>query len=528
MSLLGKLSLALSGVSLIIVTPVSFILGAWPPVLNIFLALFVLGILFALIVDYKLYLGFLTMKTTKNGMSMGVSVLITLIFCASLAYLSMRFEKSVDITEEKINSLAPQTVQLLESLKENMRLTVFYIGAGGHQKKELVKNNLRLIKQNTSKVKIRYYDAHLKNRLAQEYLNEIPNKEREDIFVFVEYKGKKVLVEFPFDEEKLTSAMINTTRRGTKIVYFLSGHGERDLSNQTGSGISHFKEALTRSSFQVREWNFLIDGKLPDDISALVIAGPQRPYMEKEVQWLEEYLEKGGKALIALDPDTKHNLKDLLKKFNVNYTGHYIMDLHNQEMLIFFGGYASAGVHFDTENKITRAFHQRGRDSYSIFYVVSNLEIENNDKAFLFTELVKSNVKSFSTPDPNIKSKKDLKQSSYILGLLIEKEVSKKEEKNDSEKSEKKQDSTALAVFGDSDFLSNHFINKGINRDLVMNAVSYLVDESDLVSIRPKRLKATQLVLTGYDRMMIIISAVFLPIIFFICSFIIWLRRSAA
>lgn len=504
MSLLGKLSLALSGLSLIIVTPISFILGAWPPILNIFLVLFVLGILLALIIDYKLYLGLLTMRTTKNGMSMGVSVLITLVFCSSLAYLSVRFEKSVDITEEKINSLAPQTVQLLEGLKEDMRLIVFYKGPSGHQKKELVKNNLRLVKQNTSKIKVRYYDAHLKNRLAQEYLNEVTNKEREDIFVFVEYKGKKVLVEFPFNEEKLTSAMINATRRGVKTVYFLSGHGERDLSNQEGAGISEFQEALVRSSFQVKEWNFLVDGALPEDASALVIAGPQRPYMEKEIQWLEEYLKKNGKLLIALDPDEKHNLKDLLKKFNVNYTGHYIMDLHNQQILIFFGGYASVGVHFDTENKITRAFHERGRDSNSIFYIASNLEIEDSGN-FSFTELVKSSVKSFSAPDPKTSKKEDLKQSSYILGLLVEKQISKEEEKEDKSKnSDKKEDSMTLAVYGDSDFLSNSFINKGINRDLVMNTISYLVDESDLVSIRPKRLKATQLVLTGYDRMMII------------------------
>ena len=529
MSLWGKLSLALSGLSLIIVTPISFILGAWPPILNIFLILFILGILLALIIDYKLYLGFLTMKTTKNGMSMGVSILITLVFCSSLAYLSIYFEKSVDITEEKINSLAPQTIQLLEGLEKDMRFIVFYKGASGYQKKDLVKNNLRLIKQKTSKIKIRYYDAHLKNRLAQEYLNQVANKEREDIFVFVEYRGKKVLVDFPFNEEKLTSAMINATRRGVKTVYFLSGHGERDLSNKEGSGISEFKEILIRSSFQVKEWNFLVDGALPKDVSALVIAGPERPYMEKEIQWLEDYLKKDGKLLITLDPDKKHNLKGLLKKFNVNYTGNYIMDLHNQQILIFFGGYASVGVHFDTENKITRVFHQRGRDSNSIFYVASNLEIENNSNNFVFTELVKSGVKSFSTSDPKVSKKEDLKQSSYILGLLVEKSISTEKENGDKSKNtDKKQASMSLAVYGDSDFLSNNFIHKGINRDLVMNTVSYLVDESDLVSIRPKRLKATQLILTGYDRMMIIILAVFLPVVLFICSFVIWFRRSAA
>ena len=326
MSLLGKLCLSLSGLSLIIVMSTSWILGGWLNVLYIFLVLFFLGIILSLIVDYKLYLGFLLMRTTKNGMSMGVSILITLVFCASLAYLSTRFKGSMDITEERINSLAPQTVQLLKSLDQDMRLIVFYKGGSGNQKKELVKKNLTLLKQTSSKIKDRYYDAHLKNKLSQEYLNEISNKESEDIFVFVEYKGKKVLVEFPFDEEKLTAAMIKTTRRQEKIVYFLSGHGERDISNREGEGISEFKEALIRSSFQVKTWSFVTEGALPGDVSALVIAGPQRPYLEKEVQWLEEYLGKGGRIFMALDPDKDHNLKALLKKFGVNYTSHYIMD----------------------------------------------------------------------------------------------------------------------------------------------------------------------------------------------------------
>ena len=530
MSLLGKLCLSLSGLSLIIVMSTSWILGGWLNVLYIFLVLFFLGIILSLIVDYKLYLGFLLMRTTKNGMSMGVSILITLVFCASLAYLSTRFKGSMDITEERINSLAPQTVQLLKSLDQDMRLIVFYKGGSGNQKKELVKKNLTLLKQTSSKIKDRYYDAHLKNKLSQEYLNEISNKESEDIFVFVEYKGKKVLVEFPFDEEKLTAAMIKTTRRQEKIVYFLSGHGERDISNREGEGISEFKEALIRSSFQVKTWSFVTEGALPGDVSALVIAGPQRPYLEKEVQWLEEYLGKGGRIFMALDPDKDHNLKALLKKFGVNYTSHYIMD--RIAALVGLGQFSPMGVYFDTASAVTRSFQQ---GSFAIFHMASDLEIEDTGGMFAITELVKTNENALSVPDIK-KEKAEGKRSAHTIALLVEEAKESEEkigEKEDStEGSDKKNDkkpSMVLAVFGDSDFLSNSFLNnRGVNRDLVMNTISYLVDESDLVSIRPKRLKATQLILKGSDQMGIVFFAITLPILFFIFSFVIWFRRREA
>ena len=154
---------------------------------------------------------------------------------------------------------------------------------------------------------------------------------------------------------------------------------------------------------------------------------------------------------------------------------------------------------------------------------------------FAITELVKTNENALSVPDIK-KEKAEGKRSAHTIALLVEEAKESEEkigEKEDStEGSDKKNDkkpSMVLAVFGDSDFLSNSFLNnRGVNRDLVMNTISYLVDESDLVSIRPKRLKATQLILKGSDQMGIVFFAITLPILFFIFSFVIWFRRREA
>ena len=530
MSSLGKLSLSLSGLCLIIVVSTSWILGGWLPVLYIFLALCLLGIILALVVDFRLYVGFLLMRTTKNGMSMGVSILITLVLCFSLGYISVSFEKSMDITEEKINSLAPQTIQLLDSLKDNMQVVVFYKGVKGKQEKEQIKQSLRLIKKKSAKIKERYYDVYISNKEAQEYLNELANKKGEDTFIFVEYKGKKVLVEHPFNEEKMLSAMIKATRREGKTVYFLTGHGERDISSESGSGVSELKKALGRSSFNVKTWNFVQEGELPQDVSALVVAGPEHPFLEKELEWMENYLKQGGRLLVAIDPDKKHNLKGLLKKFNVDYKSHYIMD--QVAALVGQGKFSPIGVYFDKDHSVTKSFQQ---GAFSIFHVASDLKAVNDDSSFLVTELVKTNPNTVSIPDITQKKIKG-ERGSHTLALMVEKAEPVKEkedsiEKKSKEKDEKKQkkSSMVLAVFGDSDFLSNDLINsRGMNRDLIMNTVSYLVDESDLVSIRPKRLKATQLILKSSDQMMMVLIAIVLPILFFISSFVIWFRRREA
>ncbi len=521
MSLLGKLSLSLSGLSLIIIMSTTWILGGWINVLYIFLILFLAGLVSAFVLDYKLYLGFLLMKTTKNGMSMGVSVLITLVFCASIAYLSAQFKVSLDVTEEKINSLAPQTVQLIEGLEENMYLTVFYKGKSGKQKKDMLKRSLLLFKQKSSKIKIRYYDAHIKHKLSQEYLNNVAGKESGDIFIFAGYKGKKVSVAVPFNEEKLSSAMIKATRREEKTVYFLSGHGERDPMSKEGDGISELKEALLQSSFQVKTWNFVANGKLPGDVSALIIAGPERPYLEKELNWLEKYLNEGGRLLMALDPDKKHNMKQFLQKFGVDYQAHYIRD--RIAALVGLGPFSPMGVYFDPVSRVTKSVP---RGAFAIFHIAGPLKIKEESE-FALTELVKTNPKALAVTDIG-KNQAKGERSAHALALLVEK-VKKAEEAKSEKEAKPKQPSMIMAVFGDSDFFSNDLINKsGINRDLVMNTVSYLVDESDLISIRPKRLKATQVTLRSSDQMGVIFFAVALPVICFIAGFVIWFRRREA
>ena len=538
MSLSGKLCLAFSGFSLIIMVVTTWILGGWLPFLYIFLGLFGLGLILAIVVDYRLYLSFLMMKTAKNGISMGLSILLTILFCVSVAYLSTQFEKSFDITEEQINSLAPQTIQLLDQLEEDLYVKVFYKGKQGMENKENIKRNLFLFKQTSSKLKDRYYNAHLENTLAQKYLNDLSNKDKDNIFVFIEYKGRKVQVSKPFNEEKITSAIIQTTRRGERSVYFLSGHGERDPFR----ALSSLREALTQSSFQVKTLNFIKDGfSIPPDAAALLIVGPNRLLLPQEIKTLRQFLQNGGHMLLALDPDRRgylrkgttqptqkasgHSFSELLSPFGVNYTGHYLAS--RIPAITGLGPLTILGLHFDRQSPITRSFEG---GSFIIFNVASNLKINNTNKDITITELVKTNVNIVSVPDLQ-KNQLTGERTSHIVGLLVKRQNSsaeKTENKIVNTNQEKKD--TLLAVFGDSNFMTNPFFHTsaGWNKDLIMNTISWLVDESDLISIRPKKLKATQLILKQSDKMGMILFSIILPCILFIVGGILWFRRRGA
>ena len=538
MSLIGKIGLLTSGINIIAMVLATWIMGGWFFLLYLCLGLFIIGLFASLFFDRHLYLHFLSLRTTKNGLSMGVICFIALVLCVALAYLSVHFEKTIDITEEGINSLAPQSLSLLEGLEEDMTIRVFYKGKQGNQQKNIINRSLILYKQNSSYIKDRYHDVYLNNKLAQNYLNDLSSRRNENIFVFVEYKGKKVSVDMPFDEEKMTSAMINVTRLETKSIYVLSGHGERDLDNSQGEGLSAFRESLERSSFEAKTWNFVEKGSaVPSDAAALVVAGPERPFLEREMEWLDEYLVKGGRLLLALDPDKKHNLAEWLKKYGLVYKGYYVLD--QVARLMGLGRTSPLGIQFDPQHKITDSFPT---GTFVLFNMASDLEAsESVPSGFSVTELVRTNPGALSVP--GLDQMKSGKQASHVMALLLAKQTVESENNTgnpassheasnsheDKSSSENKENNMMVALFGDSDFMSNNFLSAGgMNRDLVMNTLSYLVDESDLVSIRPKRLKATALTLKYSDKIGIIIFSIICPIIFLTSAFVLWFRRRSS
>ena len=67
------------------------------------------------------------------------------------------------------------------------------------------------------------------------------------------------------DEEKLTNAIIRVTRSGKRVVYFLKGHGEKDLSSSERTGYGQMKSAIEKLNYDVKDLLLAREPKVPDD-----------------------------------------------------------------------------------------------------------------------------------------------------------------------------------------------------------------------------------------------------------------------
>ncbi len=80
-----------------------------------------------------------------------------------------------------------------------------------------------------------------------------------------------------------------------------------------------------------------------------------------------------------------------------------------------------------------------------------------------------------------------------VRNTTQDKDHDKEQEPDVTKKSAKRAN---LMVIGDSDFASNQYFKFSGNGDLFLNTASYLAEEENLISIRPKERKNTPLTLT--------------------------------
>jgi ABC-type uncharacterized transport system involved in gliding motility auxiliary subunit len=472
------------------------------------------AVLVALFFERRTLWEFLTMRTTKHGMNMGVSILMMTILMICLNYMANRYNKSWDLTQEKLNSLSDQSASILKNLKDDLSIKVFTRGPTALEEKQKIKQTLMLYQDNSPHLKIQYVNPYVDDALAMQYLNDLPDRDTAAAVVFVEKGAKRIRVDQPFDEAAVTSALIKVTRAGETKVYFLKGHGEKDIDAESDQSLKDFARSLAEASFKTESFNLMEGKSIPADAAVVAIVGPMTPYLDSELTILRDYLKNGGHLFLAIDPGQRHGLANLTKSLGVEFQNNFVATLAP----VAGGGPAMVlGRNFDVTNPITRSFP--AGSSYSLFYLASELRpAPDKPPTYVVTDLVKTDTYSFTIND--IRQPLREKPQTKPIVLAVSSKGKFAEDPNAK--------SFEAVIFGDSDFMSNRSLVVGINRDLAMNAIADLSNQADLISIRPKVPKGTLVFLTSASRAIMVIFTLALPLILLITSGVMWYRRRGA
>lgn len=516
MSKKGKACLLISGLFILASGVARLVLGIWDA--NLFFPIGLAAVFFVagLAFDWRTIAEFLTMRTTKHGMNMGVLILLALVGLVSINFIAVKNDTRFDWTSEGLNSLSEQSLKAAQAVTEDLQIILLSRRDQDQERaRRAVQDVVQMYRSANSKISFTPYDARQRPDLAQKF-----NFSQGAFGVFAEYKGKQMRIEQPTEEE-ITKTLIRLTRETKKTVYFTEGHGERALSDEGAEGLSLFKEDLS-TTYDVKPLNLVDAGKVPDDTAAIVIAGPQQQFLESELRTLRNYARGGGRLLIAADPGSRHNLAQLTKTLGIEFKGNFVLDPRAQ--IPGRGNVAALGSVFSKTSDITKPFSAGQMTVFQLASAVTRAPDAPTD--LRVEELVRTDAVPLSTNDISTPQVRPDGRGPFTLAISVDGRLPVATDDPDAPKENK--DFSAV-VFGDSDFLSNQLFRQNLNRDLVMNATAYLAKDNDMISIRPKQPKGSVLEFTRGTAMAMLFGFLIpLPIVLLSTGGVIWYRRRTA
>lgn len=454
-----------------------------------------------------MFRGFLTRRSARFGANSTLMVVIFASILGILNFISYNHYHRLDLSHNQEFTLSPQTISVLKNLTKDIKVTGFF--QEGSQTKEQFKGLLETYMYHTKRIKFVFVDPDREPAVAKKF--EV--KEYDAILLESGEKESKIKAS---GEQALTNAIIRVTRSEKRSVYFVEGHGEHRIDDIEKSGISLARDILIKQGLDVKRLILLQEGKIPGDTSILVIAGPQKPFLKAELDLLLGYVNGGGQLLLMIDPVTSSGLEDILKKLGIELGNDVIIDPISR----IFGGEVNIPVvssypkHQITENFNVITFFPVAR---------SILFDQENSNDINFEPVIQTSPSSWAETDLN-KRNAVFDPKTGRKGLIsIGATVSLKEKEVTDAPIRKK---FRLVIFGDSDFSSNAYFSSSGNGDLFLSSINWLAQEEDLISISPKEVTGSRLLLTRNEgRRLFILPVLVLPALVLIFGLTIWRKR---
>jgi ABC-type uncharacterized transport system involved in gliding motility auxiliary subunit len=404
-----------------------------------------------------------------------------------------------DVTAGGQFTLTPQTQRILKELQQPVTALGFFPATATYQAaKRAAENLLAEYRYHSSNLDYQFVDPETQPAIARQY-----RVKDYGTIMFVgggRQKAVRLLDErvFAAPEQFFTGALLEVTGVQQKTVYFLTGHGERSVNSTGKSGYSLARMGLIRDLYRAEILDLARTPEVPGDCAVLILAGPDKGFREAEIRAVEKYLERSGKLLVLVDPNPPPEVTGLLANWGVAVGQGRIVD----EGAFVEPDKTTPAVLRGTYPPVVVAQGTIAVLPLAVTTASSWLEIDATAGQF----------------DEGVDTKGPL-----ALGCLVMAGGPLRRTQPPASPTDKL---TRLAVIGDSDFATNEHFTSGGNSDLFLNAVNWLAEEEQLISIRPKPFTFRRLLASKEAlRFMRFSSVGLLPLAVLLAGGFVWWRR---
>ena len=461
-------------------------------------------------------------KGARHGSMAIGSVLAMLGILIAINYIANRQTKRWDLTGGQQFSLSDQSKKIVADLKQPLAVRIYYqTGAI-----DAVRDKIDPYMQAGSKITVDYIDAEKNPARAQQ------DGVQQYGTVIMEYAGRSERIT-TLEEQDVTNAIIKLIEGKAKKAYFVQGHGERDTVSTDRMGYSQVATRLKNDNYDVAKVALAQEGKLPDDATVVVIAGPQTDYLPQEVEVLKTYLAAGGKLVIMIDVQAKPdaapltNLIALAKDWGIAIGNDLIVDASGMGRAFGAGPEVPVAMNYPT-HPITDRF--AAMSAYRLARSAS--PIEGGTNGHIAQRVVESSARSWAESDlaslkagvqVSLDPAKGDKPGPVAIASAVAAAATNAAASADA--SAPKPESRVV-VIGDSDFIGNDLLAFQGNGDLFMNMVNWAAQQENLIAIRPKDPQNRGITLTEGQREGIFwLAIVLIPGLFLAAGVATWWKR---
>lgn len=442
-------------------------------------------------------------RSTRTGVNAVISIILLAAILVFLQTIISRHSVRFDSTANKRFSLAEQTAKILRGLDRDVTITGFF-KEGGAGKAELA-DLLREYAAESPRVRYSFVDPDKDPVAARRH--EIKNYGT----TVLESGGNQEKI-LEITEEKVTNAILKVTRERKKTIYSVTGHGEKSLDDEQGTGLSELRRSLEAEGYEVRSL-FTLRDTIPADCAILVVPGPEKDIFPPERAMIDRYLAAGGTVLVLADPVTDiPRIDSLVAAYGIGLSESIVVDRFGK---LLAGNYLTPvvnkyGVHPITENFRLASFFPQARALTVLPTpprgVETRILASTGESAYAET-----NVADVLEGKTQFEPGKDL-GGPVDVAVVATKGAAAESARPDSGGARRR---SRMVVFGDSDFASNAHINLSGNKDLILNTIGWLAEEEDLIAVRPKNPLSQPVILSQKQgRVVFWLPVVALPAIF--------------
>lgn len=441
----------------------------------------------------------------------------------------------IDCTKDKVYSLSDETKTKVKNLNKDVKITLI-----NYSSNSSIKDIINRYKSLSKKVTVEEINnlASRADIMAKYSLSTnsslivVSSGEKEktisssDLYTYDYTTNQQV----DTTEEAITNAIVEVITDKKPKVYMLSNH-----VRYATTSYSTLTDILTKDANEVEPLDLLSAGKVPDDCNALIITTLKDDFTDIERDNILTYINNGGKLLLLcgtnIEGTALTNFQKILDAYGVSIEKGVIFEGTSSNMI---NGYPDFIVEEMTSNSTIKSSNMTLK-ACLIDAAAINTTTDSNKQTELgvrYETLMQTTSNAFIRTNYNIqsvkKSSSDSEAKSYTLGVLATKTVADNK-------------TSKLIIYGNELFIADmpiqiesspaqnqtyqtYAIALYNNKDIAANAVAYLNEREDLITIRKNHDDVSYNV-TKEQHNVIMMIIFITPLVIIIVGIIVWQVR---